>query len=315
VGRTAGCTSRRALTGRRAFPLVPRRRLSGTPFGERRSSRRGRGSEVAGTRPYLPGDPVSTIDWFASGKLSAARGRDEFVVRETYAEEAPRVLVLADRRPSMALYGPAFPWLDKRAAVVAAAEAIARSAAAARAELGHADAAGGRTRVLPPGAVAPRFLLDRVRRAPFDAGERSLGHALEHLLNRRAELPQGSFVFVLSDFLAPVGAATWARLRSARWDVVPVVVQDPTWEQSFPDVDGVLVPLAAPDGGEQVRVRLSRADVATRRRANEERLEGLLKRFRRLGFDAVVLSSSSPTAVDAAFLRWAERRSLRRGRG
>ncbi|HEV7641175.1 MAG TPA: DUF58 domain-containing protein, partial [Gaiellaceae bacterium] len=75
-------------THRRAFPLISRKRLSGTPFGERRSARRGRGSDVAGTRPYAPGDPVSTIDWFASARLSSARGSDEFVVRELYAEEA-----------------------------------------------------------------------------------------------------------------------------------------------------------------------------------------------------------------------------------
>ena len=29
---------------------------------------------------------------------------DEFVVRETYSEEAPRVMIVVDRRPSMALY-------------------------------------------------------------------------------------------------------------------------------------------------------------------------------------------------------------------
>ena len=77
---------------------IPRRRLSGTPFGERPSTRRGRGSDVAGTRPYVPGDPVSTIDWFASARLSSARGEDEFVVRQLYAEEAPRVIVVSDTR-------------------------------------------------------------------------------------------------------------------------------------------------------------------------------------------------------------------------
>lgn len=290
---------------------MPRRRLTGTPFGERRSSRRGRGSDVSGTRPYLPGDPMATIDWFASARLSSARGSDEFVVRETYAEEAPRVFVVVDRRPSMALYGPELPWLDKPAAVLAAAEAIARSATAARAELGHADAAEGKTRVLSPGSVAPRMVLDRVRRAPFNAPTRSLAHALEHLLNRRAELPQGSFVFVLSDFLEPVGAGTWARLRSSCWDVVPVVVQDPTWEQSFPPVARVLMPLTTADGSETWLVRLAPDEVVARRHENEARLADLLRRFRRLAFDAVVLGTSSPAAIDAEFLRWATRRRLR----
>lgn len=307
MGDTAGLVS-----SRRTFPLIPRRRLSGTPFGERTSTRRGRGTEVAGTRPYLPGDPVSTIDWFASGRLSAASGGDEFIVRETYAEEAPRVVLAVDRRPSMALYGPAFPWLDKPAAVAAASGAIARAAAAARAELGHADAVGGRIRVLAPGAVAPRFVLDRVRRAPFDAAPKSLGRMLEHLLGRRADLPQGSFVFVLSDFLGEIPTATWVRLRNARWDVVPVVLQDPTWERSFPDVARVVVPFA--DDGDVAEVRLSRSDVAARRTANEARLTALARRFRSLGFDPVQIETAAPASIDAAFLRWANRRRLTRGR-
>jgi uncharacterized protein (DUF58 family) len=300
------------LSPRSTFPLIPRRRLSGTPFGERTSTRRGRGTDVAGTRPYLPGDPVATIDWFASGRLSSAKGGDEFVVRETYAEEAPRVVVALDRRPTMALYPRPFPWLDKPAAAVVAAEGIARAAAAARAELGEADASGGKVRVVAPGAVSPRFVLDRVRRAPFDAAPGSVGRTLDHLLNRRADLPQGTFVFVLSDFLEPVAAATWVRLRNARWDVVPVVLQDPTWEQSFPDVSGVLVPFA--DDGDEAAVRMSRADVKARRAENEARLAGLLRRFRSFGFDSVLIGTSEAAAVDAAFMRWADRRRVRRGR-
>jgi uncharacterized protein (DUF58 family) len=301
-------------THRRAFPLVSRRRLSGTPFGERRSARRGRGSDVAGTRPYAPGDPVSTIDWFASARLSSARGSDEFVVREVYAEEAPRVLVVTDQRPSMALYGDDLPWLSKPAAVVAAAEAIARSAVRARAELGHADAPGGRTRMLSPGAVAPRHVLDRIRRESYDASPESLARTLGQLLNRRAELPQGSFVFVLSDFLTDVPAGTWSGMRATHWDVVPVVVQDPVWEQSFPDVAGVLIPFTSADDSETALVRLSSAEVAELRRENEERLARLLRLFRSAGFDPLVLGTSSPTEIDTAFLRWAERRRLRRRR-
>ena len=301
-------------TRRRAFPLIPSRRLSGTPFGERTSSRRGRGSDVAGTRPYVPGDPVATIDWFASARLSSARGGDEFVVRQTYSEEAPRVIIVTDQQASMALYDDEFPWLSKPGAVRAAAEAIAAAAAAARAELGHADAPGGRTRVLSPGAVAPRHVLDRVRRATYDAPPESLGRTLAHLLNRRAELPQGSFVFVLSDFLSPLPAGTSSAMRASYWDVVPVVVQDPLWEQSFPDVAGVLVPFRSPDGGETGLVRLRAEETARLKRRNEERLALLLRRFRGDGFDPVVLSSSAPAEVDTAFVRWAERRRLRRRR-
>ena len=112
--------------GPRPFSLVPRRRFVGVQFGERRSPVRGAGSEVAGSRPYRPGDRVTTIDWGASARLSAARGENQFVVREHFAEQAPRVALVNDRRPAMALYPAPFPWLDKHAAVEAATELLAR---------------------------------------------------------------------------------------------------------------------------------------------------------------------------------------------
>ena len=83
------------MADRQPFPLVPRWRLTGLPFGEQPSVRRGPGSDVAGSRAYVPGDPVSSIDWYATARLSAARGREEFVVREHFEDEAPRVVVVS----------------------------------------------------------------------------------------------------------------------------------------------------------------------------------------------------------------------------
>jgi hypothetical protein len=103
-------------------------------------------------------------------------------------------------------------------------------------------------------------------------------------------------------------------MRATHWDVVPVVVQDPVWEQSFPAVAGVLIPFAPSGGGESALVRLTSAEVAALRREHEERLARLLRLFRGAGFDPLVLGTSSPTEVDTAFLRWAERRRLRRRR-
>src|SRR5438105_15904492 len=95
------------------FTLVPRRRLIGLSFGGMHSARRGLGSGVAGSRPYRPGDDVDAIDWPASARLSSARGTDEFIVRERFADEAPRVIVVSDRRPQMALFPAPLPWLRK----------------------------------------------------------------------------------------------------------------------------------------------------------------------------------------------------------
>ena len=107
--------SRGRARERQPFPLVPRRRLVGLPFGDLASRRRGHGSDVIGTRPYEIGDPVSTIDWFATARLSAASGRDEFIVRDHAADEAPRVVIVCDRRPAMGIYGVAAMALEARA--------------------------------------------------------------------------------------------------------------------------------------------------------------------------------------------------------
>jgi uncharacterized protein (DUF58 family) len=298
------------------FPLVPRWRITGLPFGEQRSVRRGPGSDVAGSRMYHPGDPVSAIDWYASARLSSAQGDPAFVVRERFAEEAPRVVIVCDRRPSMGLYEPPFPWLSKPDAVARIVDSIALSALAARSELGYLDY-GTEPYYLPPRTRGRRWELgERVGERTFDAPEDSVERAVAHLAHVRADLPSGSFVFVVSDFLARESLESWRRAVSLRWDVVPLIVQDPTWEQSFPDVSGVIVPLAEPSTGEVVNVRLTREDAAARRRANEQRLRTLVSDFTALGLDSVVIGTSDRVEIDRALLRWAElrRQAWRRGR-
>ena len=280
------------------FALVPRRRFLGVQFGRRRSSRRGIGDEVAGTRPYRPGDLIAHIHWAASAKLSEARGTDEFVVREFFAEQAPRVALVHDRRPAMAIHGPPSPWLDKRAAAETAARLIEASAAAEQGEVVSVD--GG--------------LRHPVRRGredvsgTYDAPEASLSAAFEALVHQSRMLPTGSFVFVVSDFLVPVPARLWLRLRALRWDVVPVIVQDPVWEQTFPAVGGVVLPVADPATGQVQDVWVSAREARERARANEARFDELLSRFRRLGFDPVVLDTSDPRQIGDRFRAWAERR-------
>ena len=72
-------------------------------------------------------------------------------------------------------------------------------------------------------------------------------------------MPSGTFVFVVSDFLEPVPDSLWSEALARRWDVVPVVVQDPVWEGSFPDVGGLLVPVADPRSGAVRPLRLGAA--------------------------------------------------------
>ena len=295
---------------RRTFPLVPRRRPSGLPFGDLPSRRRGHGSEVIGTRLYEPGDPVSTIDWFATARLSSATGGDEFIVRDRAADEAPRVALVVDRRPAMGLYPAPLPWLSKRDAIREAVASIVASAAAARADIASLDFAGGETAWLPPGRRDRAWLVAERQggETPFDAPDDSVERALEFLGRRRTDLPVGSFVFVVSDFLAPVAPETWLDASAHGWDVVPVVIQDPVWERSFPGVGGVAVPVAAPRGGRPALVRLSRREATRRRDENEARHARLLAELDSLGLRAVDVGTSDPFEIDRAFLEWAEER-------
>jgi uncharacterized protein (DUF58 family) len=298
--------------GRDVFPLVPRRRVSGVPFGERPSLRRGRGTDVAGTRPYVRGDPLAAIDWAASARLSTAHGGDEFVVRERYADESPRVLVVCDHGPTMALYGPPFPWLDKRRTLAAATRAIAASAVAARSAFGYLDHTLTLPRWTEPGRAAPQSLAERLEQATFDAPRDSLARLVELVRVRRADLPSGSFVFVLSDFLGRLPPEVLVRAAGERWELVPVVIEDPVWEQSFPLLDGVVVPVADPETGAVRDVRITARDARERKGANEARLERLLRVFRALGHDPVLLEEHSSARVARAFLAWAERRRVAR---
>ncbi len=299
--------------GRRTFPLVPRRQLAGLPFGEAASRRRGRGSDVIAHRLYERGDPIATIDWFASARLAATSGEDAFVVRQHAADEAPRVVIVVDRRPEMGLYATPLPWLRKHAAVREAADAIAASAAAARADTAALDFGGGEAWWMPPGRRDRRWLIAEREGGdtPFAAPPDMLERSFEFLAAHRRELPPGSFVFVLSDFLGPMPVETWLRGIGHGWDVVPVVIQDPTWEQSFPAVGGIGVPIAELRSGDVTLVRMSRRQADRRREANEQRLAGLLVDFGALGLQPVVLGTSEPDGVDAAFIAWAEQRRSR----
>lgn len=296
---------------RLSFPLTPKRRLVGLAYGVMHSSRRGVGSDVAGSRPYRPGDDVKAIDWPASAKLSRARGSDEFIVREHYAEEAPRVVVLCDRRPSMSLFPAGWPWLEKPKAVRAILRLIGDSALAAQAYVGYLDHGSGAPLWRPP--KSQRTLHDLDPERPFHAPADALARGLEELIRHRRDVPAGTFVFVVSDFLAPPSRDLWLRVLARRWDLIPVVVQDRVWEQSFPDVTGIVVPFADPETDRSGYAELSHREAAERRCANEERRAALVRTLRGLDLDPVLVDSSELRAVFSAFLSWVDRRRYTRG--
>jgi hypothetical protein len=298
------------------FPLVPRRRLIGLAFGSVHSARRGTGSDVASSRPYQPGDDVDAIDWAASAKLSAARGTDEFIVRERYAEEAPRVVLLCDRRPAMELYPSGLPWLSKPTAMLEAGSMIADSTAKARGLIGYLDYAMGNGD-RPPFWRPPHGQTDfwrvkesRLPHAVYRAPEDNLDRAFAFLAPLRRSLPAGTFVFVLSDFLNRPTPESWSTILELPWEVVPIMIQDPVWEQSFPDVSSVVVPLAEPGSGRLRLVRLSRREARDRRAANEERTRETIAELEALGLDPIVITNTDRNEIFTRFLEWVELRQV-----
>jgi hypothetical protein len=193
-------------------------------------------------------------------------------------------------------------------------ELILASSGAAGGFVGYLDYADGEPHWRQPKGERKLIEIKDQRLWSFEYGgppdwlERSFAHLAAH---PRAVQP-GTFVFVVSDFLPPPSNDLWLVALEHRWDLVPVVLRDPTWEQSFPDVDGVVVPLRDAETGRASPVRLTRKEVASRRQANEARMAELVETFRLLDIDPIVLSSSERSHILGEFLVWTELRRTRR---
>ncbi len=148
------------------------------------------------------------------------------------------MLVIVDRSPSMALFPAELPWLHKPDVVLEAGRMILASASAAHALVGYAEhGAPGRRWSAPR---RDRGLARPDRAAAARHGRAGLGpHAVRrdaqarvwpsHSTSRRERSSSSS-----PTSCHPAEPAALRRLLATGWDVVPVVIQDPVWEQSFP---------------------------------------------------------------------------------
>jgi len=262
-----------------------------------RSGRRGDGAELVGLREYRRGDDLRLLDHRASARASRARDDDVLLVREFYAEEAARVVIVLDRRPSMQLFPPGLPWLQKPEAVRQIVDLLVASAFEARA---------------PVACLAGASWWPPARRPRTEDwhGDDGAAPALDELAGK-PRLGKGTFVFVVSDFLQRPSDDEWWRLLARGWDPVPVVVQDPLWEQSFPDVSGVTFPVAEADGSRARLVRVHRREARALRDAHQARFRTTLDRLRSLTLEPVCVDSADAASVHLAFHRWAAMRGGR----
>jgi uncharacterized protein (DUF58 family) len=281
---------------RRAFDLElePRLRIVGSLLGQAASRRRGRSHDVVGARPYVAGDDTRMIDWAASARLSAASGHEQLIVREYHSEEAPTVVIGVDGGASMQRFPAPLPWLHKPSAVAACVEALAVAAAAGRSQLASLDAETW---------LPPRHRLPEDVAPPELSAELPLDALFGRLLDQAHLLPPGSFVFHLSDYREPPSTPLLESFAEVEWHLVPVVVRDPIWEQSYPvETAGVSLPLV--DDG--MPVRLDGRAAAARSEEHESAQRELLACFARAGYPAVVVGSARPRAVVEALLAWSE---------
>jgi uncharacterized protein (DUF58 family) len=290
------------------FPLVSRRRLIGLAFGSMHGARRGSGSDIAGSRAYVPGDDPHRIDWASSARISAARASDEFLVREYLADEAPRVVVCLDRRPGMSLCPPEMPFLRKAEAAEVARGLIEASVAESRGLVGRLEhERPGVVDWCPPTSGRRNITLAEHVLPERDASADGITGMFEFLTLHRRQVPSASFVFVVSDFLEETPLETWESALDRGWDIVPVVVQDPVWEQGFPDVDRIVTPLVGSDGRVRL-VRLGKGESRALRERHEARLAALVDGLRSLGIEPVLIGSDDREDVFEAFLSWSAER-------
>lgn len=215
----------------RHLVFMPRRPMEGLYAGRHRSAQRGQSVEFADYRPYLPGDPVSDIDWKIYGRS------DRLMVRLFEHQTEMHVHVVLDASASMRYLDGKWPTKFDRAASLAAAvgflvlqqqDRVSLSLAAPR-PVFQPLAAGAHQ-------MAP-FLehLEKVR----PTGQAALGRTLEELARRQ---PHRGWVVVLSDLHEPMDPVMRGleRLRSSGCGVLVYQVLHPD-EMRLPETGGPVV--------------------------------------------------------------------------
>lgn len=246
--------------------------------GEYHAAFHGRGLEFAQVREYQAGDDIRTIDWNVTARSGVPHVKQ-------FIEERDLTVILAIDVSSSMLFGS----IDRRKIDLASelSAVLAFSAEQNGDRIGVLLFSDSVKKFLPP--RRGKLHVQTIVRSALVAAEHGGGATrfdravefIERVARKRAVL-----IFI-SDFLDQDFPRSLRRL-SARHDVIALRVEDPR-EQRFPRRG--IVSLVDSESGQRISVDLSRQDVAARAAARERYLN---EEFRRMGVDAVSLSTAAP---------------------
>jgi uncharacterized protein (DUF58 family) len=270
----------------RALDLTIGRRIHGLVPGEFRANDLGGGLELAGVRPYQPGDDVRRMDWNVTARTAVAH------VRVHVPERALTTWLVLDVSPSMT-----FGTARRRKADVAEGVAIAVGHLATQRgnRLGIVTFGGRTDRRVPPTVGRDGLLATLLVAGDEPTADPAPGTAVATasvaLRFVAATARRGGLVVIVSDFRGPRDWLRPMNAVAARHQVIAVQVDDPR-ESDLPDV-GELT-LVDAETGREVRVDTSSARLRERfaAAAVQERV-ALSRELRRIGVGHVTLSTST----------------------
>jgi uncharacterized protein (DUF58 family) len=265
----------------RSLDLAVMKRIESLLPGEHMTPQVGQGTELAGIRPYFPGDDVRHIDWNVTARMNEPH------VRVHVGERALTSWIVLDVSASMA-----FGTAERRKADVAEGVGLAVGQVTTRRgnRLGVVAFGGHAPRVIRPrqGRIGLLGLLAELRRGGEEenAGRASLGTVLK---TTAALGRQRGMIVIVSDFRGELDWEGPLKTLRARHGVLACEIRDPREQELVPAGDLWLVD---PETGRQLQIDTRKRRVRERfRAAAEKEREDVAAALRAAGADHVVLST------------------------
>ncbi len=260
--------------------------VSETFAGEYLSTFKGQGIEFAEVREYTPGDDVRSIDWNVT-----ARAGTPFVKK--YNEERELTLMIACDVSASQQFGSARQFKQEAAAELTALFALSA--------LQNNDKVGlllfsDQVELYVPPRKGRKHILRLIREViAFEPKHRgtNIGLSLETL---NKVIKRQGILILISDFLAPLSSfAKPFRLAAKKFDLIPVVLQDPL-ERHVPTL-GVCLDVTDPETGEHDLISLSGGEInRTLDKFHNEHDDQLRRLFDPYKIEPIVVDTAADTA-------------------